>query len=236
MKKILSTLFTKIWSDSAKLNNEILTSYIQKSPKAKILDIGVFRAELIIERVKNIKTPQIYAVDIDPKAIASCKKLGIKATKYNIEKGLPYKSNYFDIVSANQIIEHLVDVDLFISEIHRVLKPKGYLVISTENLSSWHNIFAIILGWQAFSQHISYKKNIGNPFKLGHSHSDNLPGVHIKIFTLRGLREITELYGFKVKKTFGAGYYPFWGKISQALSSINPSHSAFIGLKAQKIK
>ncbi len=235
MKKLLTAILIKIWADSAKLNNKILTSYIQKAPKAKILDIGVYRAELIIERVKNIKKPEIYAIDINAKTVATCKKMGIKTIKYNIEKGLPYKSNYFDIVSANQIIEHLVDIDLFVSEIYRVLKPKGYLVLSTENLSSWHNIFALLVGWQAFSQHMSYKKNIGNPIRLTHCHGKDLPGMHIKIFTPRGLKEIMELYGFKVKNTFGAGYYPFWGKISQILSKVNPTHCAFIGLKVQKL-
>ena len=109
----LSNYQKKLWQSSASLNNNILISYVKPTKTARILDIGFFRGILVVERFKNIKNPHIHAVDIDKEAISSAKKLGIKTKKFNIEKGLPYKSNFFDIVSANQIIEHLVDVDLF---------------------------------------------------------------------------------------------------------------------------
>lgn len=233
---MLKSYLTNVWTDSAILNNQILKSLIAPTQKAKILDIGVYRAELIIDRVKNIKKPEIFAVDLDSQAIASCKKMGIKAKKYNIEKGLPYKSNYFDIVSANQIIEHLVNIDLFFSEINRVLKPKGYLILSTENLSSWHNLFALLLGWQAFSQHISTKKNIGNPLKLNLEIGGDKHDCHLQIFTPRGLKELAKMYNLKVESHYGAGYYPFGGNLSKLLSKIDPTHSAFIGIKARKTR
>ena len=229
----LSNYQKKIWQSSASLNNNILISYVKPTKTARILDIGVFRGILVVERFKNIKNPHIHAVDIDDEAISSAKKLGIKTKKINIEKGFPYKSNFFDIVSANQIIEHLVDVDLFMEEIYRVLKPNGYLLLSTENLSSWHNLFALLMGWQAFSQHISHLKNIGNPLRIwGNSIGED---IHRQIFTPRGLTELTEIHRLKIEKSFGAGYYPFWGSLSKIFSKIDPTHCAFIGLKARKI-
>ena len=228
----LSNYQKKIWQSSASLNNNILISYVKPAKTARILDIGVFRGILVVERFKNIKNPHIHAVDIDDEAISSAKKLEIKTKKFNIEKGLPYKSNFFDIVSANQIIEHLVDVDLFMEEIYRVLKPNGYLLLSTENLSSWHNLFALLMGWQAFSQHISHLKNIGNPLRIwGNSIGED---IHRQIFTPRGLTELTEIHRLKIEKSFGAGYYPFWGSLSKIFSKIDPTHCAFIGLKARK--
>lgn len=232
---MLKSYLTNVWTDSAVLNNQILKSLITPAKKAKILDIGVYRAELILDRVKNIKKPEIFAVDLDSQAISSCKKMGIKAKKYNIEKGLPYKSGYFDIVSANQIVEHLVDIDMFFSEINRVLKPKGYLILSTENLSSWHNLFALLLGWQAFSQHISTKKNVGNPLKLNLEIGGDKHDCHLQIFTPRGLKDLAQIYNLKVEQQYGAGYYPFRGNLSKLLSRIDKTHSAFIGIKARKI-
>jgi SAM-dependent methyltransferase len=232
---MLKSYLTKVWTDSAILNNQILKSLVTPAKKAKILDIGVYRAELILDRVKNIKKPEIFAIDMDSQAIASCKKKDIKAKKYNIEKGLPYSSNSFDIVSANQIIEHVVNIDLFFSEINRVLKPKGYLILSTENLSSWHNLFALLLGWQAFSQHISTKSNIGNPLKLNLKVGGKNHDCHIQIFTPRGLNDLAQMYNLNVENKFGAGYYPFLGNFSKILSKIDKTHSAFIGIKARKI-
>lgn len=230
--KVIKKFFLKLWHDAAKHNNQTLSSYIEPTKSARVLEIGPFRGDLILERVKNVKKPDIYAVDIDQEAIKSCQKLGIRAKRYDIEKGLPYKSNFFDIVSANQIIEHLVDIDLFMQEIYRVIKPNGYLVLSTENLSSWHNLFAIFLGWQAFSQNISRLKNVGNPLRIwGESIGED---IHRQIFTPRGLKEITDIHRLKIEKVFGAGYYPFWGNLSKIFSKIDPAHCAFIGLKARK--
>jgi len=233
MKKLLLSYFEKIWHDAARLNNQRLISLVENRKNAKVLDIGFFRGDLTVQRFQNITKPELYGVDIDSKAIESGKKYKIKTTKHDLEKGFPFKSNFFDIIAANQIIEHLVDVDLFVSEIFRVLKPNGYLVLSTENLSSWHNIFALMLGWQAFSQHVSRKSYIGNPLRLMEKRVES-SDIHIKIFTPRGLKDLFRIYGFKMENTFGAGYYPFYGLPSRILSRLDPTHCAFIGIKARK--
>ena len=231
---MIKSYLKKVWTDSAILNNQILKSLVNPVKNAKVLDLGCGTGELIIERVSAVNKPEIYAVEIDRIHFKEIKKLGIKVIITDLEKGLPYKNNYFDIISANQIIEHLVNVDYFMEEIHRVLKPNGYVILSTENLSSWHNLFALFLGWQAFSQHISTKKNIGNPLKLNMAIGGKSHDCHIKIFTPRGLKELTQMNNLYVEKLYGAGYYPFRGILSKLLSSIDPTHSAFIGIKARK--
>src|SRR3989344_5522001 len=233
---MIKSYLKKVWTDSAILNNQILKSLVNPVKNAKVLDLGCGTGELIIERVSAVNKPEIYAVDIDRIHFKEIKKLGIKVIITDLEKGLPYKNNYFDIISANQIIEHLVNVDYFMEEIHRVLKPNGYVILSTENLSSWHNLFALFLGWQAFSQHISTKKNIGNPLKLNLAIGGKSYDCHIQVFTQRGLKELAQMNNLKVEKSFGAGYYPFRGILSKLLSNIDPTHSAFIGIKARKIK
>lgn len=235
MKKIFKNFLKIVWLNSAKLNNQIITSLITPSKHAKILDVGCADGREIIKMVKNIKNSQIWGVDIESQAVLTAKKLGIKAAKSNIEEGLPFRSNFFDVVIANQIIEHVHNVDFFVKEIKRVIKPNGFLIVSTENLSSWHNLFALLLGWQAFSQHISTLANIGNPMRMANYTGYNIYGMHDKIFTPRGLKELFELYGFKIEKSFGAGYYPFTSIVSRTLSHIDPAHTAFIGLKARKV-
>ena len=233
MKNIVFGYLLKAWHDAAGFNNDIIISQIKPTKTATVLDIGFFRGELVIKRFQKIPKSKIYAIDFDQAAISSAKNLRLKTKKYNIEKGLPYKSNFFDIVVANQMIEHLVNIDLFVEEIYRILKPKGYVIVSTENLSSWHNLFALFLGWQAFSQHISKKINIGNPMRLIQSKQE-FSDIHIKIFTPRGLKDLFLAYNFKVEKTFGAGYYPFYGQFARILSKLDSRHCAFIGIKAKK--
>ncbi|XES77646.1 MAG: class I SAM-dependent methyltransferase [Candidatus Bathyarchaeia archaeon] len=64
---------------------------------------------------------------------------GIKA---NLNRDqLPFDDCFFDFVSATEVIEHLWNTDQFIKECYRVLKPRGYFLISTPNLASWINGF-----------------------------------------------------------------------------------------------
>ena len=66
----------------------------------------------------------------------------------DLNKKFPIKDNSVDVVVSDQVIEHLTDVvDNFVKEIFRILKPEGYAVISTENLSSWNNLFALLFGY-----------------------------------------------------------------------------------------
>lgn len=234
MSNLLYSYLKNIWHKSATLNNQNLASLVENGKDLKVLDLGCESGSLILKRiVSKIKDPQIFGIDIDPKAVKEAKKRGVIAIQADLEMPLPYKANFFNLVSANQIVEHLVNTDLFLKEIFRVLKPHGYLILSTENLASWHNIFALIMGWQAFSQDVSELKRVGNPLTLIRSRKPKWT-QHLKIFTLRGLREAVELAGFEIEKVFGAGYYPFPPSISATLSKINPSHCAFIGLKARK--
>lgn len=237
MINLVHSYLKTVWHHGAALNNEILASYIEPGKQAIILDIGCDEGSKILERVRGkIKHPKIYGIDINPEKIKRAKKLGIIAIKSNVEKPLPFNNNFFDIVSANQIIEHLVDVDQFVKEIYRILKPGGYLILATENLSSWHNIFALLLGWRPFSQQISTLKNIGNPMRLS-EYTENYRPIdqHIKIFTPRSLKELVKLHGLTIEQFFGAGYYPFSSFISRVLSNLDPVHTAFIGLKAKKL-
>jgi 2-polyprenyl-3-methyl-5-hydroxy-6-metoxy-1,4-benzoquinol methylase len=62
------------------------------------------------------------------------------------------------------MIEHLRDTDGFMIELQRVLKPGGIAVISTNNLASWHNIVALMLGAQPFPADVSSNFAIGKLF------------------------------------------------------------------------
>jgi SAM-dependent methyltransferase len=45
-------------------------------------------------------------------------------------KKFPFPDNQFDSVLTNQVLEHVFNPTEFLSEINRVLKPKGYLLLT----------------------------------------------------------------------------------------------------------
>lgn len=52
--------------------------------------------------------------------------------RHDVELGLPFVSNHFDMVMAWDILEH-VDDNMLLKEIMRVLKPDGFLLLSVPN-------------------------------------------------------------------------------------------------------
>ena len=48
--------------------------------------------------------------------------------------------NYFDIVLAGEVIEHVLDTDLFLRRCFDVLSQGGHLLLTTPNLSSFANL------------------------------------------------------------------------------------------------
>jgi ubiquinone/menaquinone biosynthesis C-methylase UbiE len=131
------------------------------------------------------------------------------------------------------VIEHVSNVDLFVSEVFRVLKKGGHAVISTENGSSWHNVFAAAMGWQIFSlTNVSgLKAGLGNPFAIQRGGTPFTgTWTHKTIFNYRGLIEMFETHGFSKVTVAGAGYFP----LPALLGRIDPRHSAFITVFAEK--
>ncbi len=182
----------------------------------------------------------MYGLDVVEEKLCKAQQRGIKIIRSDLNKELPIKNDFFDVIISNQVIEHLIDVDLFVEEIHRVLKPGGYAVISTENLASWHNIFALLFGQQAFSQTISKKSHVG--CKLSPHYRErtgewakNKGPIHNKIFACGGLKEIFELYQFKVEALLGSGYYPMPTRsLMGIMGKIDPRHTHFITIKVKK--
>lgn len=221
-----------MWMKAYSQNKKNILSLTEKNTKAKFIDLGCDDGIWTKEVANEINTKYIFGVDYIDSQLKKAKKIGVNTKKGNLNEKLPYKNNFFDVVHSNQVIEHLTEIDIYISEIFRVLKPGGYVIISTENLSSWHNIFSLIIGWQAFSQHISKKYHIGNPLSP-HFEEDLQEGwTHNIIFTFYSLKEIFKIYGFKIDEGLGAGYYPLPG----AIAKFDPRHAHFITIKARKPK
>jgi glycosyltransferase involved in cell wall biosynthesis len=68
---------------------------------------------------------------------------------FDAEKNVfPYGDESFDTVLCCELIEHLVEDPMhMMSEINRVLKPGGHLVMTTPNIGSMRSVSAILLGY-----------------------------------------------------------------------------------------
>lgn len=243
---MLKKFLLHIWAEAYEKNTLDILSLLEENPQAKVLDVGCGDGQKTSRFMEKIGCREAIGIDGVADRLKAAKTRGIKIIKANLENKWPFPNNSFDVVVSNQVIEHIVDIDAFIEEIYRVLKPNGYAVISTENLASWHNIFALILGFQDFSHHIIKKLHIGNPLsphygektvtwsKEDNSGVDDTAFLHIKILTLRSLINVFKVYGFNCGAYKGSGYYPLFSFAERIISSFDPFHCHFIVVKMRK--
>lgn len=211
-------------------------SLLERNSSASLIDLGCYKGELASKWAQKIGTNEVGGVEMIEEFAKEAEEKGIKVIRADLNEGIPVPSNSFDVVTSDQVIEHLINIDLFVKEIYRILKPGGYAVISTENLSAWHNIFALILGFRPFSMDYSTEISIGNP--LSPRNKKEITGEsgtpHVKVLTYRSFMELFKIHGFQVEKIIGTGYYPFPKAIQRPFSKIDPTHAHYLTMKVRK--
>lgn len=95
--------------------------------KLKILDAGCGTGMLA---KKMGRLGKVTGVDISEEAVKLARKRGIKVRQASLQS-LPFSANYFDLATCVDVIYHraVKNDQKAISELYRVLKPKGILII-----------------------------------------------------------------------------------------------------------
>ena len=181
----------------------------------------------------GIPSQNVAGIEIVQERRVLASQRGFDVRTGDLEETWPFDDAQFDVVHANQVIEHVKRLDHFVEEIRRVLAPGGTAIVCTENLAAWHNIAALVLGYVPFSLvNVSTKGTIGNPFAL---HADDPIEVgeswqHVHVLTIEGLRSLFRLHGFVVARVIASGYPPLSGWPSSLLARVDPRHAHFIGV------
>ena len=108
---------------------ELVIPLIKDLVGKKVLELGTGSGEFLKFLTK--KKVDIIGLDIAPNKKLIQKGYSIK--KHDLNKGLPFKENSFDIIIALEVLEHLFNPYKMMKEIRRVLKVEGYALISMPN-------------------------------------------------------------------------------------------------------
>jgi ubiquinone/menaquinone biosynthesis C-methylase UbiE len=215
------------------LNQDNIKSLVRGRSHSTLCDLGCDDGTWTMALAAAAGATELHGVEIVHERAKLARDRGIKVVVADLNRNLPYAADSFDLVHANQVIEHITDLDKFLSEIHRVLRPGGVSVISTENASSWHNIGASVMGWQIFSlSNVSSKVGgLGNPLALHRGESGMISSwTHKTVFNYRGLLEIQQVHGLRPTKVLGAGYHP----LSPRLGRVDPRHAHLLAVLSTK--
>ena len=112
----------------------------------RIMDIGCRRG-IISSVIQQEFNAAVYGIDIDELELLVAQQRNIVTKAHNVDQEeLPFEEGVFDAVILAEVIEHLARPNYCLSEIHRVLKPAGTLIITTPNLTSLPKRMKFCLG------------------------------------------------------------------------------------------
>lgn len=108
----------------------------------------------------------------------------------------PYADHTFDVVLNCEILEHLVaDPTHYLCECHRVLKPGGFLLLTTPNVLAWQNL------WRLATQRNVYDLYSGY----------GVYGRHNREYTPAEVIELLQGCGFTIARLRLEDIYPHRG-------------------------
>jgi len=236
---VLARMMRRRWDEAEVSYHAKILESLDRDPSAVVLDIGCDDGAWTDEVRRRIGVPphHVYGLELVHARAERARRRGFHVRTGDLEERWPFADGAFDVVHANQVIEHVKALDHFVTELRRVLAPGGTAIICTENLASWHNVAALALGYQPFSlTNISNVRPIGNRFAL---HAGEKPRAeswqHVHVLTMVGLREIFAAHGLPVTASWGTGYYPFPRRLASSLAAHDPRHAHFIAVVSRGI-
>jgi SAM-dependent methyltransferase len=128
----------------------ILQSHLRRSLLSfqNILDFGCGCGRNMIWLYRRTSKPNYYGTDIDEKAIEWCKN-NLPFATFSVNASfppLPFMPDTFDLIIIISVFTHL-DEEMqlaWIQELHRILKPKGIVLLSVHGLSICKNMPKVI--------------------------------------------------------------------------------------------
>jgi len=179
---------------------------------ATLLDVGCWDGACTIQYGAAVKAARVLGVEVFHAQALEAKRRGVEVGRINLERDrFPWADESVDHVVCNQVLEHLKNVWLPLSEMHRVLKPGGVAVLSVPNLASLHNRLLLAIGRQPTSIRTF--------------------GPHVRGYTFREFVGVVTFGGaFDVVRTEGVGFPPLAPPWSSPLSRLFPraAHTAIV--------
>lgn len=230
----MSEYLKRVWDQAQDENHRVILRLLDRA--GTVLDCGCDDGAFTVEAARATGASKVLGIEVDRARAALASRRGVDVSVGDLNNRFDFADSSVDAVVLNQVIEHVSDTDNLLAEVRRVLKPGGYAVVSTENLSGWHNIASLVLGWQPFSSTNMSRLGlgVGNPL-AAHRGEPGVPAgmLHLRLFAPRGLSELVILHGFVMEEQRGVGYFPLAGKAAELMAGLDRLHAAFIVLKAR---
>lgn len=164
-----------------------------------LLDIGCGNGLLLYQfrnRYKNLVGYEYSTERLNQarRNLSDCNFTGLAGSAESMD-GIPGES--IDRIISADTIEHIPDIYAAASEMYRVLKPGGSLVINTPNIAFIKKRLLLLAG--RFPSTSQQNEGLGSDVLFD--------GGHLHYFTFRSLSLLLERAGFTVKARMGYGRF-----------------------------
>jgi SAM-dependent methyltransferase len=158
-------------------------------PGERVLDVGAGAGELAA--ALRAAGCEVVAVDLAPEALrrAAARVPGLDARHWPAGAPLPVKDASVDVAWAGEVLEHVVDLAPWLSELRRALRPGGRLLVSTPHVGRGR-LLLLAASPRRFAEHFEPRSD------------------HVRFFSPRTLRALLEDLGFEVRELRLAGGLP----------------------------
>jgi 2-polyprenyl-3-methyl-5-hydroxy-6-metoxy-1,4-benzoquinol methylase len=155
--------------------------------RQRVLDVGCADGYLLSPFCSQ---HDIVGVDVSSQFSALALKAGFSSHQIKDLSSdvLDVADQSIDAVFCGQTIEHVIDTDWLLTELNRVLKPGGSLMVTTPNIRSPHTLLRLLL---------NETPAFGAKYRSG----------HVRDWTTRLLRRAIENNGFEVEAMHGVEFW-----------------------------
>jgi ubiquinone/menaquinone biosynthesis C-methylase UbiE len=158
-------------------------------PGDAVLDVGCGAGEFSAALLEAGAGP--IAVDVAHEALRRARERvpGVDARLWLAGEPLPLDDASVDAVWAGEVVEHVVDVAPWLSELRRVLRPRGTLLLTTPHHGP-ATLLRLALSSRAFAAHFEPRSD------------------HVRFYSPRTLRALLRDLGFDLAELRTAGGTP----------------------------
>jgi 2-polyprenyl-3-methyl-5-hydroxy-6-metoxy-1,4-benzoquinol methylase len=157
--------------------------------RLRVLDVGCGEGHFAAALVRD--GAEVVAIDVaeEPLRRARARHPALELRLVESEASLPLEDASFDVVWVGETIEHVADSSQWLSEVRRVLRSGGLVLLSTPNHGPLSRL-RLALSRKAFEAHFDPRSD------------------HLRFYTRRLLADLLADFGFEDVAVAGAGGFP----------------------------
>jgi SAM-dependent methyltransferase len=197
------------------LYRELIGKYLQ--PGCKLLDAGCGRRMAFCSELSGVA--QVVGIDLDSLDTQNERSpFGVRGDL----GGLPFPSNYFDVIISRSVVEHLENPNEVFREFSRVLRTGGIAVISTPNKYDYVSLIAAITPYRLHRMLVA---------KIFHVSEDDVFPTLYRSNTKSAIRRALNSAGFAERELETVSHYPAYLSFSPLLFRLGVLYEKLTSLK-----